>query len=349
MTEAANVLHAEREIPEFAARYANLANARLGAEVTEVTDEFFAERSRLLKPEEPVFFPDLYDDHGKWMDGWETRRRRDGGNDHALIKLGGPTVVKAINIDTAFFTGNYPHAARVLGAYHEGDDAPALTRYRTLVDTAKLGPDAPHWFEVHHSEPVTHLRLDMYPDGGIARLRVHGIPVSDPMAEATEMSELSSILKGGRVLAFNDSHYGNPEVILYPDKGLNMGDGWETRRRRTPGFDWIIVALGDAGILDHMIVDTAHYKGNFPASCSMNGRLLTGADMALLDNPDALKADSQFWPELLPSQPLTADSEHRFDGRQMSAPDAVNVVRFNIFPDGGISRLKLFGKPAPRA
>ena len=349
MTESANILHAEREIPEFAARYANLANARLGAEVIEVTDEFFAERGRLLKAEEPVFVPDLYDDHGKWMDGWETRRRRDGGNDHALIRLGSATVVKAINIDTAFFTGNYPHAARLLGAYHEGDGTPAPTRYRTLVDTTKLGPDAPHWFEVNHAEPVTHLRLDMYPDGGIARLRVHGIPVSDPASETDGIHELSSILRGGRVLAFNDSHYGNPEVILYPDKGLNMGDGWETRRRRTPGFDWIIVALGDAGVLDHMIVDTAHYKGNFPASCSMNGRLLTGADMALLDNPDALKADSQFWPELLPSQRLTADSEHRFDGAQMSADAAVNVVRFNIVPDGGISRLRLFGKTTPRA
>ncbi|MGB1157315.1 MAG: allantoicase [Alphaproteobacteria bacterium] len=349
MTDAANILHAEREVPDFAARYPNLANPRLGAEVISVTDEFFAERSRLIKPEEAVFHPDLYDDHGKWMDGWESRRRRSGGNDHALIKLGGPTVVRAINIDTAFFTGNFPHAARVLGAYHEGEGEPAPTRYRTLVDMAKLGPDAPHWFEVSHAEPVTHLRLDMYPDGGIARLRVHGIPVSEPTTEETGVRELSSILKGGRVLAFNDSHYGNPEVLLYPDKGLNMGDGWETRRRREPGFDWIIIALGEAGVLDHMIVDTAHYKGNFPASCSMNGRLLSGADIALLDNPDALKADSQFWPELLPSQLLSADAEHRFDATALNAGEPINVVRFNIVPDGGVSRLRLFGRTTPLA
>ena len=349
MTDASNVLHAERDVPEFAARYPNLANARLGAEVISVTDEFFAERSRLIKAEEAVFYPDLYDDHGKWMDGWESRRRRSGGNDHALIKLGGPTVVRAINIDTAFFTGNYPHAARVMGAYHEGEGLPSDTRYRTLVDMSKLGPDAPHWYEVSHAEPVTHLRLDMYPDGGIARLRVHGIPVPEPTTDEASIVELSSILKGGRVLAFNDSHYGNPEILLYPDKGLNMGDGWETRRRREPGFDWIIIALGEAGVLDHMLVDTAHYKGNFPASCSMNGRLLSGADLALLDNPDALKADSQFWPELLPSQPLTADAEHRFGTETLQAESPINVVRFNIVPDGGISRLKLFGRVTPRA
>jgi len=349
MTQAANVLHAERDVPPFAARYANLANARLGAEVISVTDEFFAERSRLLNPDEPVFYPDLYDDNGKWMDGWESRRRRSGGNDHAIIKLGGPTVVRAINIDTAFFTGNFPHASRVMGAYHEGEGAPAESRYRTLVDMAKLGPDAPHWFEVNQSEPVTHLRLDMYPDGGIARLRVHGIPVPTTSTDAAEIAELSSILRGGRVLAFNDSHYGNPEILLYPDKGLNMGDGWETRRRREPGFDWIIVALGDAGTLDHMVVDTAHYKGNFPASCSMNGRLLSGSDLALLDNPDALKADSQFWPELLPSQGLTADAEHRFDTSVLKGSDPINVVRFNIAPDGGISRLRLFGTATPTA
>jgi len=188
----------------------------------------------------------------------------------------------------------------------------------------------------------------MYPDGGIARLRVHGIPVSEPTTDENAVNELSSILNGGRVLAFNDSHYGNPEILLYPDKGLNMGDGWETRRRREPGFDWIIIAMGEAGVLDHLIVDTAHYKGNFPASCSMNGRLLSGADLALLDNPDALKADSQFWPELLPSQPLTADAVHRFDGSALTAAGSINVVRFNIAPDGGISRLKLFGRAAPQ-
>ena len=112
---------------------------------------------------------------------------------------------------------------------------------------------------------MTHLRLDMYPDGGIARLRVHGIPVSAPGAASGSASEeLSSILRGGRILGYNDSHYGNPEVILYPDKGLDMGDGWETRRRREPGFDWIIVALGQTGTLDSVLVDTAHYKGQLP-------------------------------------------------------------------------------------
>lgn len=345
MSQGSTIMQAVREVPDFAARYANLANARLGAAVVSVTDEFFGARDRLIRIEEPSFDPDLYDDHGKYMDGWESRRRRDGGHDHAIIRLGGATIVRAVNIDTAFFTGNFPHAASLQGAYHTGEGLPAESDYRPLVAMSRLGPDAAHWFEVVSDQPVTHLRLDMYPDGGIARLRVHGIPVSAPGAASGSASEeLSSILRGGRILSYNDSHYGNPEVILYPDKGLDMGDGWETRRRREPGFDWIIVALGQAGTLDSVLVDTAHYKGNFPATCSMNGRLLEGIDLALLDNPDALKADSQFWPEILPSQPLSADAEHSFDASQLSGVGPVSVVRFNIVPDGGISRLKLFGR-----
>ncbi len=348
MSQGSTIMTAVRDVPDYAARYANLANTRLGASVVSVTDEFFGHRDRLLRIEEPTFDPDLYDDHGKYMDGWESRRRRDGGNDHAIIRLGGPTIVRAVNIDTAFFTGNFPHAASLQGAFHDGEHLPDAGAYQPLVAMSRLGPDAAHWFEVGSDQPVTHLRLDMYPDGGIARLRVHGIPLSSPtspVADGSQAEELSSILRGGRILGYNDSHYGNPEVILYPDKGLDMGDGWETRRRREPGFDWIIVALGQTGTLDRILVDTAHYKGNFPASCSMNGRLLTGSDIALMNNPDALKADSQFWPEILPAQPLSADAEHNFEGDQFSGIGPVSVVRFNIVPDGGISRLKLFGRP----
>ena len=166
---------------------------------------------------------------------------------------------------------------------------------------SRLGPDAAHWFEVSGDQPVTHLRLDGGLRRRIARLRVHGTRFLLQEQPAGSMSEELSP-QGGH----SGQPLRNPEVILYPDKGLDMGDGWETRRRREPGFDWIIVALGQTGTLDSVLVDTAHYKGNFPATCSMNGRLLEGADLALLDNPDALKADSQFWPEILPSQPLSA-------------------------------------------
>ena len=194
MSQGSTIMQAVREVPDFAARYANLANARLGATVVSVTDEFFGARDRLIRTEEPSFDPDLYDDHGKYMDGWESRRRRDGGNDHAIIRLGGATIVRAVNIDTAFFTGNFPHAASLQGAFHIGDGLPADSDYRPLVGMSRLGPDAAHWFEVSGDQPVTHLRLDMYPDGGIARLRVHGIPVSAPSTTGGSASEeLSSI------------------------------------------------------------------------------------------------------------------------------------------------------------
>ena len=198
MSQGSTIMQAVREVPDFAARYANLANARLGAAVVSVTDEFFGARDRLIRTEEPSFDPDLYDDHGKYMDGWESRRRRDGGNDRAIIRLGGATIVRAVNIDTAFFTGNFPHAASLQGAFHTGEGLPADSDYRPLVGMSRLGPDAAHWFDVAGDQPVD----DRQRIGARNAVFVHGRDVEERRLVADgEILELGGVEHGGRDMA----------------------------------------------------------------------------------------------------------------------------------------------------
>lgn len=327
-------------IPSFVHDYVDLASPRLGTTVEEASDEFFAPKERLIDEHPAIFVPDKYDDHGKWMDGWETRRRRRAGSDWCVIRLGVRGIIKGVDIDTSHFTGNYPPAASLeglSGATPPGPNSP----WRPLVLVSPLGPNAHHYFSISDPDPVDWLRLQIFPDGGIARLRVHGIPLADLSSVPKDGEvELSALRNGGRVIAFNDAHYGNVSAILSPGRGVNMGDGWETRRRREPGNDWVIVALGVPGIIDRVEVDTAHFKGNFPDTCSIQGIRTAGA------NTQSLVTQSMFWPELMAAQPLSADSIHTFGPKLLTSKEPVTHVRFNIFPDGGVSRLRLFGRLA---
>ncbi len=231
-------------VPDFIYDYVNLASPRLGTKAVLASDEFFAPKERILLDRPAVFIPDKYDDHGKWMDGWETRRRRNGGHDWCIFKLGVTGIVKGIDIDTSHFTGNFPPAASLEGVYSE-TEPDEHTRWRSLVRTTALKGDSHHYLAVSDADPVNWLRLQIFPDGGVARLRVHGIAKHEfTMAEREGVIELSSLKYGGRVISYNDAHYGNVFAILSEGPALNMGDGWETRRRREPGNDWIIIALG---------------------------------------------------------------------------------------------------------
>lgn len=326
--------------PDFVYDYVNLASPLLGAEAVRASDEFFADKARILQDTPAVFLPEAFDDHGKWMDGWETRRRRDGGNDWLMIRLGVPGVVKGVDIDTSHFTGNFPPAAAIEGLY--SDKAPDPDgRWRPLVRTIPLGPDKHHYAAVSEVDPVNWLKLSIFPDGGVARLRVHGIPFREwTMEERHGEIELSAARNGGRIIAYNDAHYGNVLRLLSQGRGRDMGDGWETRRRREPGNDWMIVALASPGIVDRVEVDTAHFKGNFPDGCSMQAaRVEQGTQQSLI-------TQSMFWPELLPSRKLQADAIHGFAGAELASLGPISHVRFNIFPDGGVSRLRLFGRLA---
>ncbi|SFD05834.1 allantoicase [Tropicimonas isoalkanivorans] len=327
------------DVPLFARTGINLASAGLGARALAATNEFFAPLERMLEDSEPVFIAGKFDEHGKWMDGWETQRRRGGGHDHAVIQLAAPGRILGFDVDTRFFTGNYAPACKIEAtSTREVTDE---TRWAEILPNRPLGPDAHHFFRCESFESWTHLRLHIYPDGGVARLRVFGVPELDRIQDGKEI-DLAASLNGGRILAMSDAHYGDFRRLLAPGRGIDMGDGWETRRRREPGHDWMVLALGARGIIERIEVDTAHFKGNYPDRCS-----LQAADMQSFGDglTDALVTDSMFWETLLPEQKLSADAIHEFR-EELADPKPVTHVRFNIHPDGGVSRLRLFGRPA---
>ncbi|MBS1210173.1 MAG: alc [Proteobacteria bacterium] len=322
--------------PDFTRRYTNLADPRLGAATVSASDEFFAPPERMLAPAEPVFIPGKYDDHGKWMDGWETRRKRKPGNDWCIIKLARPGRIFGVDIDTRHFTGNYPPGASIEACHSNADKPGEEVRWTSLLPAVALQGNAHHYHAVNSTETWTHLRLSIYPDGGIARLRVYGRPAGD-WAVAGAQLDLAAAINGAWIVAANNEHFGAAATLLLPGRGLNMGDGWETRRRREPGNDWCIIALAAPGIIERVEVDTAHFKGNYPDACSLQAARMSGG------TEQSLITQSMFWPELLAPQKLQMDAEHDYATIAMGP---VTHVRFNIFPDGGVSRLRLFGKVA---
>jgi allantoicase len=302
------------------------------------TDDFFAAKERMLQPTEPEWRPGVYDEHGKWMDGWESRRRRDQGHDYCIVRLGAPSTLAALEIDTRHFTGNYPPFASVEGC-RSSVDPDAKTQWSVLLPQSPLAGNQQHLFTLNRSEVWTHLKLNIFPDGGVARFRAYGRVHYDwTQAAKTGPADLAAALHGGRAIACSDEHYGSMQNVLLPGRGSSMADGWETRRRREPGYDWVIVQLGSPGRIRHVDIDTAHFKGNFPHQVSAQGALLRpGAEGHVV-------SQSLYWPTLLDPQHLRADSEHRFQS-EVRDLGPLSHVRVNIHPDGGLSRVRLFGLP----
>ncbi|MGA2779159.1 MAG: allantoicase [Steroidobacteraceae bacterium] len=320
-------------------RHINLADARLGAVTLAPSDEFFAPVERMLQAGDPQWRAGVYDAHGKWMDGWETRRRRGSGFDHCVVRLAAPCTLALLEIDTRYFTGNYPpfasvQACRVTGA---PDDA---TVWADLLPRVSLEGNHRNFFELESTGIWTHLKLNIYPDGGVARLRAYGSVHRDWSSAGRDLVDLTAALNGGLALACSDEHYGSMHNLLLPGRGASMGDGWETRRRREPGYDWAILRLGRAGRIQSIEVDTAHFKGNFPHEVSVNATLLTG------DASGNLSSESMYWPVLLEPRLLQADHVQKFS-KELRDLGTVSHVRVNIHPDGGLSRVRLFGHPEP--
>jgi len=318
--------------------YVNLAQPRLGAEVVYATDDFFADKARLIDASEPQFIPGKYDENGKWMDGWESRRKRAGGNDWCVIRLGVPGLVAGFEIDTRHFTGNYPPGAEIEVCRSDEtvpDDEAGWTR---VTERFALKGDDRIYVAIEHVEPVTHVRLNIFPDGGVARLRVWGRVARDwSKVGPDDRLDLLAMANGGRGIIANDEHYGCIENLTAPGRGANMGDGWETRRRRETGHDWAVLELGAPGRIDEVVIDTAHFKGNYPDRCSLQ------AAASATGSPEEIAAASESWPALLPEVKLEADKVHVFrDG--LADLGAIRFVRLNIIPDGGVSRLRLVGR-----
>jgi allantoicase len=337
------VVHAPAAtLPAFATRYANLASADLGAKVLTCTDEFFASADRMLQSSEPVFVVGKFDDNGKWMDGWETKRRRNGGHDSAVIRLGLPGVIKGLDIDTSHFTGNFPPAVSLQACASQGDPD-ASTSWTEILPARSLYGNAHHFIELADERSWTHLRINIYPDGGIARFRVYGQPTCDWTArDPGALHEVSALANGGRIVGYNDAHYGTPFRLLMPGRGVNMGDGWETRRRREPGYDWCLVALGHPAIVEKIEIDTAHFKGNYPDRVSIQAAHVAAS------TDESLITQAMFWPELLGEHKTDMDKQHFFEGADIRDIGPVTHVRVNMFPDGGISRLRIWGRLAGR-
>lgn len=331
---------ADPDAPAFTRRHVNLADARLGAVALVASDDFFAAKERMLEPAPAQFHPGRYDDHGKWMDGWETRRKRGPGHDWCIVRLARSGRIAGLDLDTSHFTGNFPPAASVEACFVAKGDPVAETSWWPLLPSTNLRGNSHHYFDIADAPPATHLRVNLYPDGGLARLRVYGTPEFDPSAcNEDGLIDLAAALNGGVAVAANNEHFGLASTLLLPGRGLNMGDGWETRRRREPGNDWCLIALAHPGTIEAIEVDTAHFKGNFPDRCAIQAANVVGG------TPESLVTQAMFWQELLPEQKLRADHIHTFRA-EVAAHGVITHVRFNMIPDGGVSRLRLWGRPA---
>jgi allantoicase len=326
----------DRRLPAFLEKCINLAEPEHGGAICSVSDEFFAPAKRMLSPDAPIFIPDRFDQHGKWMDGWESRRKRTRGHDYCVLRIR-PGVIRGIEIDTSFFTGNFPPAA-MLEACSVDIEPDENTRWTELVAKTELDGDSVRVIAVENKDTWSHIRLNIYPDGGIARLRVYGDPeFYESAGNRDQWIDLVSSVAGGRALECNNEHFGEMGNLLSNLPVANMGDGWETRRRRHPGNDWVILRLGQAGRVCRVEVDTAFFRGNYPARCSLKGASpAQGADLV---------TESAEWPEILPAVALGPDQLHVFEN-QISDAGNVTHVRLDIYPDGGVARLRLFGMSA---
>jgi len=313
-------------------RLPDLASRRLGGSVVYANDELFAERENLIKPEAPAYSTYTFGHKGQVYDGWETRRRREPGHDFAIVRLGVAGVVRGVVVDTAFFKGNYPPEVSVEGTGVEGYPSPdelQAAEWVTLVPRSPVKGDAQNPFPVEVPQRVTHVRLCMYPDGGVARLRVHGEVVPDPRFLATGSLDLAALANGGVVTGCSNMFYSSPTNLISPGEARVMGEGWETARRRDEGNDWVELRLAGPGVVRLAELDTRYFVGNAPGWASLRGRDGRGPS----DDPAA-------WTELLPRTRLQPDTRHLF---RLPATAKVTDVRLDVFPDGGLARVRLYG------
>ena len=351
-------------MPSFT-KYIDLAQEKLGGKALIASDDFFAEKENLLKPGRGIFIPDKYTDRGKWMDGWESRRKRVPGHDWCIIKLAASGIIKGFDIDTNYFLGNHPPFASVDACCFNNDQTTEFLQsekanWIEILPKSPLAPGSQNIFEINNDSPWTHLRLNIYPDGGVARFKVYGEVIKDwTKIKQDEIIDLAAAINGAKSLGCNDMFFSSKDNLIMPGRGINMGDGWETKRNRTPNnCDWLILRLAHQGFIKNILVDTCHFKGNYPDRCSIEGTSpLTSRNKfgtgSLLQKEsfgqrrgeltiEQLLDSSTKWTTILPQVKLQADHEHFFE-KEIENNGPFTHVRLNIFPDGGVSRLRLFG------
>ena len=315
----------------------DLASRLLGGGTVACSDEFFAAADNLVSPEPATFSPKTFGAKGQVYDGWETRRRREPGHDWVIVRLGVPGVVRGVVVDTSWFTGNFPPYASLDACTVDGYPSPPEllgVDWEPLLGRSALVGDAPNPFPVASDSRFTHVRLSIYPDGGVARLRVHGEPVPSPELVALGgLLDLAAVEYGGSVVGCSNMFYGSPGNLLLPGLARTMGEGWETARRRDEGNDWVLVRLGLPGVVRLAELDTSHFKGNAPGWAQLTGFAADGSAF-----------------ELLPRTRLQPDTRHRFvlspPSTQSTGDTVATQVRLDVYPDGGMARLRLHGTPA---
>jgi allantoicase len=334
----------------------DLACDEFGGAAILCNDEFFAEKENLLRGRAAEWREHEYTDRGKWMDGWETRRRRDfaadgttrPGHDWCVVRLGLPGVIRSVVVDTSFFRGNYPPECSLEACALEthldlaalGAPGDPSVVWHELLPRSPLNGDSKNEFEVQNARRFTHVRLNIFPDGGVARLRIHGEVTPDwqRLAAHGGLVDLAALENGGRSIACSDMFFGSRNNLIAPGRPQDMSSGWETRRRRGPGHDWNIVQLGAPGTLRRVEVDTTHFKGNAPGRVSLEVCDAPGA------TAEALTGSAAEWRVLLPLSPSQPHTRHFFE-RELRCAGRATHLRLCVFPDGGVARLRAFGEP----
>ena len=320
----------------------DLTSERLGGKALLCSDDFFAEKENLLKPGRGIFITDKYTDRGKWMDGWESRRKRVPGHDWCIIQLATSGKIYGVDIDTNHFLGNHPPFASL-----EACNIPAADNidfdkagWTEILPKSPLNPGSQHLFEIADKNSYTHLKLHIYPDGGVARLKVYGEVMKDwDTGKENEIYDLASALNGAKSVLCNDMFFSHIDNLILPGRGVNMGDGWETKRNRTlNNKDWVIVKLAHQGTIKKALIDTCHFKGNYPDSCMIEGCKIEAGKRV------DMQSDEIKWETILPQTKLQADHEHYYEKELENTDIKFTHVRLTIFPDGGISRMRLWGK-----
>jgi len=314
----------------------DLASELVGGATLLTNDDFFAAKENLLKPHPAEWREHEYTDRGKWMDGWESRRRREPGYDWCVIRLGLPGIVRGVVVDTSYFRGNFPAECSIEAAeLHDVLDLRAIetAHWTELLPRSALQGHHANTFAIGGDARVTHLRLNIFPDGGVARLRVHGEVVPDwrRLRALGGVIDLAALEHGAWVESCSDMFFGSRNNLIKPGPSRTMADGWETRRRRGPGNDWAIVRLAAPGMIERVEVDTSHFKGNAPGRVTLEGR-----DARIADDP---------WRELV-STPAQPHTRHVLDA-ELRRAGMVTHLRLSVFPDGGVARLRAWGSPEP--
>jgi len=315
----------------------NLTSSTLGTKIHFFSDQFFGAASRMLSDSEPVFKEGIFDTNGKWMDGWETRRKRIPGHDYVIIELGKSSKIDEILIDTSFFNGNQPEFASIDGCYTNKRSLKQAT-WINILKKKKLQPNKKHYFKSNSNKTFKFVRLNIFPDGGVARLRLFGNIDLSKEKFLKKKFDLASVLNGTKIIACSDEHFGKAENILSPGKSKNMGNGWETKRRRGKGNDWVILKLGTKGLISHFEINTHYFKGNYPSHFSIQ--------VSSFSNISSIKKivqKSHKWKTILKNIKLKPNNTLTIKPN-IQSNDYTSMIRLNIYPDGGISRFRVFGK-----